>query len=1047
LFSQEGEKIKNLCEQGKCKEAELLFLKNKKLNKDNIINVRYLTDCFSNSGNNKYAIDFSLKVLNELQIGKTLSKSDSSAAAYLYLNLKEYYTIENDKINANKSISNAFEFGKNEDGYIKYWILMQWLSIKPDKYSYGFLLKYYDELYNLFQKFPEEKSPSKINYLSFLIDYEKILSSTLGNANLLKIQEELLNQTKNTKFPELTPENLSDIYYESLGELGGNIIFLDSELAHNRLLTAKNYFEKKNSQKYIRQQTEILISLTEYEIFINHNFENALKYLLEAEKKNENEKRKNKNRFRIYTTGMLLYDFGYFKEKNDINKAINYSNLALNEINEIFGKNHEMYFRQQSSIAKLYYKNNEKEKAVEIYEILIQNSKLPVPAKIQIINDYLSSVKQDKKMYEFKRENLFKYAKNSVQLSEEYYGEKSLSLILAYQRLMGVYSHDFRNSKNNREFAISQYETELNKKNLLVQKYHSNSDFVNLENIEDYVNLNDMKWQMNLKLSYKGNLLNYQEFMKESSSDVMDIISFSNSNFIEKNVSLFFSHRLSLLTILKGNGITGTIGETMEPLYNQLILSKSFVPYIQKIFKKELKNAKLDEYGEKLKSRYYLNVLKQDEFDENDFLVKRKLFEKINVKIKIEELKNIDLKTVQNKLKSYQILIEFYTNIVEGTVNSIVISPNATPKIINLCSILDIENIIGRLNNSSKANTVYNTTLLYEKLLKPIIAELDLTKSKQIYFAQSDILNRINLQAIQTPDGKRLSDKFNLTQLSSTAEILNSTNFTIDKTATFSFWGDIDYSADSSALVNNSTSNSFNNLNLSVAFRDSQGKDFLPLEKTKDEVLQASKLFAKENVQLMLGNQATEENLKALSSKEKSPTVLHLATHGFYFAKKEEAVTDNTFDFVNIKDKFEKADNPLLRSGLIMAGANRVWKGGKAYKGLEDGILTAEEVANMNLFDTKLVVLSACKSGLGDIKSNSEGVYGLQRAFKMAGVEYLLVSLWDIEDDTTQKMMQLFYGKLKDGKTIEEAYNYMVATTRSNYPNEPAKWASFVLMR
>jgi CHAT domain-containing protein len=65
----------------------------------------------------------------------------------------------------------------------------------------------------------------------------------------------------------------------------------------------------------------------------------------------------------------------------------------------------------------------------------------------------------------------------------------------------------------------------------------------------------------------------------------------------------------------------------------------------------------------------------------------------------------------------------------------------------------------------------------------------------------------------------------------------------------------------------------------------------------------------------------------------------------------------------------------------------------------------------------------------------------------MAGVEYLLVSLWDIEDDTTQKMMQLFYGKLKDGKTIEEAYNYMVATTRSKYPNEPAKWASFVLMR
>ena len=87
LFSQEGEKIKNLCEQGKCKEAELLFLKNKKLNKDNIINVRYLTDCFSNSGNNKYAIDFSLKVLNELQSGGALSKNDSLRAAYIFIKI------------------------------------------------------------------------------------------------------------------------------------------------------------------------------------------------------------------------------------------------------------------------------------------------------------------------------------------------------------------------------------------------------------------------------------------------------------------------------------------------------------------------------------------------------------------------------------------------------------------------------------------------------------------------------------------------------------------------------------------------------------------------------------------------------------------------------------------------------------------------------------------------------------------------------------------------------------------------------------------------
>ena len=84
---------------------------------------------------------------------------------------------------------------------------------------------------------------------------------------------------------------------------------------------------------------------------------------------------------------------------------------------------------------------------------------------------------------------------------------------------------------------------------------------------------------------------------------------------------------------------------------------------------------------------------------------------------------------------------------------------------------------------------------------------------------------------------------------------------------------------------------------------------------------------------------------------------------------------------------------------------------------------------------------------LGDIKNNNEGVYGLQRAFKMAGVEYLLVSLWSVDDFTTQKMMRLFYSNLKTGLSIEESYKSMVENIKKQYPDEPFKWASFVLIK
>ena len=164
---------------------------------------------------------------------------------------------------------------------------------------------------------------------------------------------------------------------------------------------------------------------------------------------------------------------------------------------------------------------------------------------------------------------------------------------------------------------------------------------------------------------------------------------------------------------------------------------------------------------------------------------------------------------------------------------------------------------------------------------------------------------------------------------------------------------------------------------------------------------------------------------------------MHIATHGFFYQNTIDTTQKGAFSFQNAK-------NPLVRSGLIMAGANKAWLGAPTQEGGEDGILTAYEIANLNLSNTKVVVLSACETGLGDVQG-SEGVYGLQRAFKMAGVDYILMSLWKIPDKQTAELMEKFYTFWLKGNSIETAFNLAQQDMRTRYL--PYHWAGFVLMR
>ena len=173
-------------------------------------------------------------------------------------------------------------------------------------------------------------------------------------------------------------------------------------------------------------------------------------------------------------------------------------------------------------------------------------------------------------------------------------------------------------------------------------------------------------------------------------------------------------------------------------------------------------------------------------------------------------------------------------------------------------------------------------------------------------------------------------------------------------------------------------------------------------------------------------------NKRALM-QTKGPRVLHVATHGFFLDDTQAPASSARGLFR--ADARDKPQNPLLRSGLALAGANLA--GG-------DGILTSLEASSLDLWGTKLVVLSACDTGVGEIK-NGEGIYGLRRAFALAGAASIVMSLWMVDDEGTRDLMKAYYARLARGEGRAEALrNVQLALSHSAQYGDPWHWASFV---
>lgn len=331
--------------------------------------------------------------------------------------------------------------------------------------------------------------------------------------------------------------------------------------------------------------------------------------------------------------------------------------------------------------------------------------------------------------------------------------------------------------------------------------------------------------------------------------------------------------------------------------------------------------------------------------------------------------------------------------------------------------------------------------LIWSKL-EPYINEGD-----NVYFSPMGLLHQMNIEVFQDANGKRANEKWNLHRVSSTRELCMEKP-EIDMTSAV-LYGNLLYDVDSTTMVAESrTYRQEDNYVASRGFvQDSTMRDgWNRLVATNTEINSIAMTMQACGIEptiykLETGN---EESFKALSGK-KTP-IIHLATHGFFY-KDEEAKTKTFFETLDMNKNNYALDNSLKRSGLILAGAQKAWLGEPIPDNVEDGVLLAEEIATMDLTGTDLVVLSACETGLGEI--TSEGVFGLQRAFKKAGVQTLIMSLWKVDDNATSLFMRTFYKQWLGGKSKHAAFLDAQAAVReckeSDYSN-PYYWASFIML-
>jgi len=919
------------------------------------------------------------------------------------------------------------------------------------------------------KEYYEGKGNMNIKEYCVIISYFKKLYGKLNKRN--EGITTILNILKNDENTNSLHPKIFETCTEQLGEF-----FIEMEEPVNAI----KYFELS-----LKGRTDTLsISYANTKINLGMSYEKTGKYDLAN---------------KYLTTGLNLLENNPNSTPNDLATAHNnlgvlYSSLgqyekaekqfkkAVNITEENIGTEINEYGSRQNNLAEVYTKLAKFELANNLYLESIQNA---------IDTDGKSSVD-----YIIRTMNYAIFLQNRGQLiqAQNLYMELVEMPDSIKNNFPNTYSIVFTNAAT-LLMEMGRYEDALNtllieekfeKENSLDQTYGHAILLSNIANCYSQLN------EKNKALEYATNYLSLTDilFGQKTAEHITALELISNIYFKFNQIDIALNYIESSYNIYKLNNIQLEISSEFNLIMDYAIVNWNLgnisrVSYLIEILLQKLKrfeqlhlsfqsekelenlmsylNVNYDLLRNLCYHVYYNNVDSTSKYTYNIELFKKNLIistisTRYGPKTNMRTNKQNDYLTIKKLLKPNQVAIEFssfqYRTAKSWTDSILYIAlimrhNDSIPLMVTLCEQKQLDSIFVRATNKEyiQVNNIYKNKRLYELIWKPI--EKHVMSGDQIYFSPSGSMHQISLGAIADSDSTYLSDRYIFNQVGSTG-VLASEDRNSKPVKDIAIFGGIDFDASDEQIASAAKDVVLDGdiVSRSLYIQDStrSGK-WTYLNGTQDEAQSIDKMAKSRNIesQLFTGSQAIEERFKSLSGK-KSPSVIHIATHGFFFPdpkvdkKKLEMMSfqhDNTFTL---------ADNPMNRSGLLMAGGNKAWIGDELTTDREDGILTAYEVSNMSLFNTELVVLSACETGLGDIMG-SEGVYGLQRAFKQAGVKYLMMSLWKVPDNATKEFMITFYTEyLTNQKTVREAFNTTQTKMKNKYRNEPYKWGGFILM-
>lgn len=743
-----------------------------------------------------------------------------------------------------------------------------------------------------------------------------------------------------------------------------------------------------------------------------------------------------------------LGELYYYQDKYSQAEIVDLKALDIKRV--VLGEKHPEYISSLNNLGTVYIGQKKYNDAEALYLKILESEKISGKKRSISYMNNLAYVYEEQKKYSH-AESLYL---ETLQFKKELLGKKNNSYGITLKNLALLYRKQGKYIESESLFLES-----LEIKREILGENHPDYliNLLNLAVLYRIIGLNEKSAQYFEQFSKSNHNRIFDDFYFMSEKELIDYVNSEKNNLFTPlsflNDFSFQYPRVNISSLDNELIIKGL------SLRNQELIKKS----IQKSNNKALK----DKYHQFLSNKIQFKKLKELPLDKrpDNFGILTKETEQIEKELIIESTTFSNYKkelttsfnNIKSKLKKNEVAFDLVSfNYYKKTASDSIIyaafivkKDSKFPKFIPIFEEKQLALLLGKDKNqqdSIRIDKQYLNKQLSELILKPL--ENELKGISTIYLSLSGLTHQINVAALPINENQTFGQKYKIHILNSPSELMDYTAITFDKKDKLDFilYGNIDYDKRNIITSKDSLDNQ-DFVNVDDEIKDLQTRsgisNFGYLSGTKNEIQNISTLARKGDFKAFIfeDRNATEESIKQLDGRT-TPFVLHLATHGFFFP---DPVIEMSNEFlIEGKSKvFKTSDNPMMRSGLVFSGANKSWGKVNDNQSGDDGILTASEISNLDLSACELVVLSACETGLGEVKG-SEGVFGLQRAFKMAGVKNIIMSLWKVPDAKTAELFDIFYSECFAGKTIHGAFHSAQAKMKAKY--SPFYWAGFVLL-